>query len=939
MKKILFTLLLASLPSGLLAQDTTSSIKVEEIPMDPKVKIGVLDNGLTYYIRKNSEPQKRAQLYLVLKAGSIQENDDQKGLAHFTEHMAFNGTKSFPKNELIDYLQKAGIRFGADLNAYTSFEETVYQLPLPTDEPELFKSGFRILSEWAGNITFDNEEIDKERGVVISEERQRGKNVSERISKQLLPVLLADSRYEDRLPIGEIEIIENFDYETLKNFYRDWYRPDLQAVIAVGDFDVKMVEELIRKNFSGLPKSNGKPKKEHYDIPSNEKPLVKIVTDPEFPYTVASVIYKHPATVTTNTEDFRNSVIKSAVSSMLSRRISEKIQSGSAAYLNAGASYGSYQGGIANLDAFTLQVVAKEPGLLKDAIEGIMDEVHSMEQYGFTQTEFDRVKESFMTSVIKSHAEKDKTSSKHYVNQLVEHFTKGEAVIDMDYSLDFYNTYLAGISLEEVNQMADSFVTERKQIILVQASEKDKELLPTEQDLLEWVNSKREISAYEDDFVDGPLVNEALTGSKVLKSVEHAVNGTTEIELSNGVQVILKPTDFKNDQILFSSFSPGGYSLASEDELHSSKMAAGIISSSGIGEYTSTQLDKMLTGKTVSISSFISTYFEGIKGSSSPKDLKTALELIYLFYTKPRKDSIPFKRILENTRVSLEGKSANPMSVFQDTINAVMQGNGPWATELSLQNIDKVSLEEAYDFYTERFADASDFTFTFVGNFEKDSIIPLLETYLGSLPATNSKEDFRDVGIEPIPGNITRVVHRGLEEKAVVVLTYHDQYEYEQMNNTELNMIKSSLETKLLKRLREKESGVYSPSVGLSKVKIPSSYYLFSISFSCAPERVDELIEATKDEIALLRREGPTQDELDKFIAQEQRQKETQLRSNSYWLNYIQNVYQGEIEMDYIQNYNSYLEALTLSRLKKASKKYLSTENSARLVLLPENNI
>ena len=924
---------------GIWAQEDNSASDSKVIPMDPEVRMGRLANGLTFYIRPNQEPQQRAELYLVIKAGSLQETDKQKGLAHFTEHMAFNGTKSFPKNELIDYLQRGGIRFGADLNAYTNFEQTVYQLPLPTDDPELFASGFQILSEWAGNVSFNNEEIDKERGVVVSEERQRGKNVSERISKQLLPVLLANSRYADRLPIGEVEIIENFKYETLKSFYKDWYRPDLQAVIAVGDFDPARVEELIRKNFSDLPVAKEKPERKKYNIPENDKPLVKIVTDPEFPYTVASVIYKHPATVTKTTEDFKNSIIRSAISSMLSNRISEEIQSGKAPYLNAGVSFGPYQGGIAGLDALTLQVVAKDPGNLKAAIEGLMDQVNSVEQFGFTQSELDRVKKTFMTSVIKSHKEKNKTSSKAYVNQLVSHFTTGEAVIDMDYSLDFYNKYLPDISIEEVNEMTKDLFPEKNQIILVQAEEKSKDVLPKEENLLEWVRSKREVLAYQENVVEGPLVSDHLNGSKVENIVEHEVNETMEIQLSNGVRVILKSTDFKNDQILFSAFSPGGYSLASEEEIHSSKMATGIISSSGIGAYTSSQLNKLLAGKSVSITPYISTYFEGIKGSSSPQDLEVALELVYLFFKEPRKDSIPFNRIIENTRVALEGKSANPMSVFQDTINAVMQGNGAWAKDLSLKELNQVSLENAYDFYKERFADASDFTFTFVGNFKKDSIIPLLETYLGSLPVTNRKENYKDVGIEPLPGKITRVVHRGLEEKAVVVLTYHDEYDYGQANNIKLNMIKSALETKLLKRLREKESGVYSPSVGLSKVKIPSPYYMFSISFSCAPDRVDDLIKATIEEIELLKKVGPTKDELEKFVAQEKRQKEVQLRSNSYWLNYIQSVYQGEVEEDFINSYEVYLENLNLMDLKKASKKYLSTENSARLILLPENGI
>lgn len=932
----LLGLALASTPA-VVAQTTEVSISTtENIPTDPAVKIGKLKNGLTYYIRKNTEPNQRAELYLVVKAGSLQESDAQKGLAHFTEHMAFNGTKSFPENELIDYLQKAGVRFGADLNAYTGFDQTVYQLPLPTNDKDVFETGFRILADWAGRVTFDGSEIDKERGVIVEEERQRGKNVSERISKQLLPVMFANSRYLERLPIGEVSIIENFKHETLRQYYQDWYRPDLQAVIAVGDFDEARVEQLIRENFAVFEApANGK-QPQRYSIPGNEEPIVKIVTDPEFPYTVASVTYKHQGSVTKTTSDFKESIMRSAINSMMSARLSELVKSGTAPFLNAGASYGAYQGGAGNLDAFSLQVVAKSADQLQPAVEGIMDEALKMQQYGFTASELERVLQNFSNAIEKAYNEKDKTSSKGYVNQYVQHFLNGEAIISMDYSHAFYKKALREISLEEVNKLAAGYITKNNQIVMLQASDKSKEVLPTEQQLLSWVNNgTRQLQAYVDDVVNEPLLQDSLVAGFTKKQTCHKELNTTELVLSNGVKVLLKPTDFKNDEILFSAYSPGGYSLAPASEVQAAKMASSVVASAGVGKYTATQLSKMLTGKTLAVGPYISTYSEGIKGYAAPKDLETALQLTYLYFTQPRKDSIAFNRQIENARVVLEGKDANPMSVFQDTVNAALKGYGPWATSLTLEQLDQISLDKTYTFYQERFADASDFSFALVGNFEVAEIKPLLEKYLGALPATYSSESFKDVGIKPLPGKVSKTVYKGLEDKAVVVLAYHDAYRYKQATNLYLKALESALETRLLERLREKESGVYSPSVSLSYVKEPTPNYSMAVSFSCASNRVEELISATQQEIEKIYAEGPTQDELDKFVAQEKRQKELQVRTNSFWLSYLASMNANKRDADYLQTYSKQLERIKPQKAKKAAKKYLDGDELIRLVLMP----
>ncbi|MFD0761310.1 M16 family metallopeptidase [Lutibacter aestuarii] len=909
----------------------------QRIPLDKSVLIDTLDNGLTYYIKENKEPQQRAELYLVVKAGSLQETENQQGLAHFTEHMAFNGTKNFPKNELIDYLQKAGIRFGADLNAYTGFDQTVYQLPLPTDDDELLESGFKILSDWASAITFDDTQIESERGVVIEEERQRGKNVNDRFNKKIIPVLLEGSKYADRIPIGKTEIIQNFDKDTLRAFYNKWYVPHLQGVLVVGDFDKEKIKTYINKYFSKLKSTSTFLKPKKYRIPDNIQPKIKIVTDSEFPYSVISVLYKHPSKTLKTSADLIDAIKKAAINSMFSARIQELIEKGDAPFLNASASYSSFQGGIGDLDAFSIQVVAKEASKIKLAIEGIMSEVNSMIKFGFKETEWERIKKSFLNSITNSYHEKDKISSKVFINQYLNHFLKGESIISMDYSYTFYSDNLELISVNDLNKMVKTWVSESNQIILLKGAEKDKEILPSELELKEWVNnSNNNIIDYVDDIIDEPLLDIENLNGNITSVKEQKQTKSTEIKLVNGVRVILKSTDFKNDEILFSGFSSGGVSLANKNDVASAKLADNIINSSGVGKFSATQLQKMLSGKTLGVTPYIGMYSEGIKGFSNNNDIETTLQLVHLYMTQPRVDSIVFKTLKNNYKVAIEGKSSNPISVFQDTINYVMKGKGAWAKDLDIVDLEKINLKDVEQFYRERFADASQFTFIFTGSFKKDSLIPLIVKYLGSLPSDEENEKYRDVGIKPLSGKIAKNVYKGLEDKATVVLSYHDVFNFSEKNALVLSALKATLENNLLERLREKESGVYSPSVNLSLVQIPRPYYSFSISFNCATNRVDDLIRATKEEIQNLKNKGLDEDDLLKFNNQKIRQHQLNLRKNSYWLNYFQSVVLYKKDINLITKFDERIDNLKIQEINKKAKKYLNPNNITQLVLYPE---
>lgn len=907
------------------------------IPMDGNVTVDTLSNGLTYYIRENREPRENAELYLVVKAGSLQETDGQQGLAHFTEHMAFNGTKSFPKNQLIDYLQGAGVRFGADLNAYTSFDQTVYQLPVPTQDGEVFETAFKILSEWAGGMVLDRGEIEAERGVIIEEERQRGKNASQRMSEVLLPVLLADSRYADRIPIGKTEIINTFEPDTLRAYYGKWYRPQLQGIIAVGDFDKNEVEAYIGTYFGPLGNGEETAMPKTYTVPGNKDPLVKIVTDPEFPYTVATVMYKHPRKWVRTEGDFKDAIIRSVVNNLLGMRFAEQLESGTAPYIKASAGYGGYQGGIGNRDAFTIQVVAKRAEELQSAIAGVMDEVNRAVLYGFTPSEWERVSLIFENAITKNYHEREHITSKAYLNQYLKHFLYGEAFMSMDHSYELYKKGLAEITLEDLNRTVQSWVTDQNQIILLQASQKDKGVLPDEAGLRAWVNkTDGDIEAYVDKGNDEPLLSEPIKGGAIISTKKVKSVGATEYELSNGVKVVLKETDFKNDEILFTGFSPGGVSLAGEEDLPSAKLADNIIASSGAGNFSSIALNKKMSGRSLAVSPFIGTYSEGVKGNAANKDFETALKLITLYFTQPRRDTTTFNTILENYRISLRNKYDNPIAVFQDSINMAMKGRGPWAKEMDLAQLKTVDLDKAMAFYKDRFGDFGDYTFVFVGSFDRDSLIGPIAKYLGALPSTKREENYRDVGIKPIPGIFEREVYKGLEDKATVVLAFHDDYKRSPGNDLALKALKAILDDRLVKRLREKESGVYSPSVAVSQVDIPNPYFSLSISFSCAPDRVEGLIEATRDELEKIMEHGAKDTDLDKFKAQQQRQHEIRLRENRYWLNYLKSKYTYGEDVDEINNFGKRLKKLKVSNINAFIRKYLNQTNQIKLVLYPQ---
>ncbi|RCH55022.1 insulinase family protein [Mucilaginibacter hurinus] len=903
------------------------------LPVDANVVIGKLSNGLTYYIRKNSMPQNRAELYLVNKAGSILETDAQQGLAHFVEHMAFNGTRDFPKNQLVNFLQSSGVKFGADLNAMTSFDETIYQLPLPTDSVNVFEKGFDILANWAGHVTFDQAELDKERGVVLEELRLRGKNAQERIQNQILPTILSNSRYADRLPKGKEDVIKNFNLATIKSFYDDWYRPNLQAVIAVGDFDPKRVEQLIKDKFSALKNPvNPKPRTE-YAVTATPGTVVKFATDPEFPYTLAEIIVKHPGTKVKTTTDYLQSMRSSLFNQMLNARLNELMQKPSPPFLYSNASYGAF---IGKQDAFSSVVVAR-PGGLEEAVTNLVAEVERAKKFGFTLTEFERAKQNALIQIGNAYKERDKTRSVNFVTEYQQHFLNGQGIPGIGFEYQFYLDNIDKITLEQMNALAAKFITDQNRTIIVEAPDNEKDKLPDEATLLGWISAAgKNLTAYVDNVSTKPLLEKIPDAGTIVDEQRDDSLGVTTVTFANGLKVMLKPTDFKNDQILIAGYGFGGTSLASDVDFTSARLASDLVANGGIGEFNQIQLQKMMTGKNVRIEPYISDYTQGFSGSSSPQDLVTAMQLIHLYFTQPRKDNDIWQSNMSQVRSMLVNRHLDPQSVFQDTVTAVLNRYNFRAMVPTIGRLNTATADKAFDFYKSSFADAGSFTFTLVGNFDVTSIKPLLATYLGSLPAGNTKKAYVDRMMYPPAGQVTKTVNKGIGDKSSVQLVFSGDYVYNAQNNIQLDALEEVLNIKLIERLREQESGVYAPQVRARYQKIPVGRYSITISFGCAPENVDKLVAATMDEINKIKLNGAQLTDIKKFQAEDLRAQQVQLRENYFWVGYIASGAQNQDDPHRILHYPKTLQTVNVASTKDAANKYLSGKNLVKLIHMPE---
>jgi zinc protease len=913
---------------------SAQDLSKQKVPLDPSVKIGKLKNGITYYIKKNTEPKNRAELRLAVKAGSVLETDAQQGLAHFMEHMNFNGTTNFPKNELVNFLQKTGVRFGADLNASTSFDETIYMLPIPTDSVGLLDKGLQVLEDWAHGALLDPAEIEKERGVVLEESRM-GRGAQQRMRDKYLKMILNNSRYAERLPIGKDSILKTFKPETIKAFYKDWYRPDLMAVIAVGDFDVAKVEASIIKKFGSIPVPVKPKKRTEYTIPLDGSTNVAIVTDPEYPQNVIQLIYKQPGSKEKTLMDVRNNIGQQLYNAMMGQRMQELTQKANPPFLYGGSQYGDFLG---NLESYTSVALAKDAGSMETALKALLEENARVQKFGFTQPELDRAKKDFFTSIEQYYKERDKTKSGNHVQEYLGHFLHEKPFMGAEGYFDLVKKNLDGVSLSEVNALAKKYISDKNRSVVVMGPEKSKDAMLTEAQIRKLLaETGKDVTAYVDDVLDTPLLSSEPKAGKVVKEQAFPKLGMTELTLSNGVKVMLKPTDFKNDEILLKATGKGGYSLF-PDQHETGLFTSYLVQSGGVGPYNQTQLQKYLAGKTANAGPYVSELTEGIGGSTSPKDLETTLQLIYAYFTEPRKDAEVVAGMLSNQKAYLENmkKTVTPEKMFSDTLNAILTSNNPLRKPLTPESIDKVNLDKAVEIYKNRFSDASDFVFTFVGAFKIDEIKPLLEKYLGGLPSTDRDDTFKHPNIFPPKGKIEKIVYKGLEPKSRVSLISSGEYDYNPENNMQIEALQEVLQIKLIESLREEESGVYGVGVSESTDKFPTGHYRFSIGFGCAPENVDKLVKRTQEEVNKIKQNGADPKDIEKFVAETNRKMETALKTNNFWLDYLDdNTFLGD-DLDEIFRQDELLKSITVASTKAAANKYFSDDNYIKAVLMPE---
>ena len=907
-------------------------MNAQTIPLDSSVHTGVLSNGFTYYIRHNEEPKNRVQLYLVNKVGSVLEDEDQQGLAHFMEHMNFNGTTHFPKNDLVDYLQKSGVRLGADLNAYTSFDETVYQLPIPTDNASILQNGFQIMRDWAQNATLDSVEIQKERGVVLEEERL-GRGASERMQRVYFPVLLNQSRYSIRQPIGKVDILNNFPPSAIRRFYHDWYRPDLQALVVVGDIDPVQVEIMIKQLFSDLKTPKNIKARTKYSVPLTGLDNFLIVTDKEMPQTDLQVLIKHREEKLVTEQNYIHAMQRQLFNQMLAERFAALSQTPDLPFIGAQAGISGFLGG---LDAFSLDISMK-PGKYQEGFHAAWSTIENIKRFGFSATELDRAKQAYLSGEENSLREKNKTNSEEFVNEYLRLFLNQEASPGVAWEYAFVKDHISQITLEQINSLVNEYIRDEDRDILILAADKDKSSLPDSISVINWINqiSAEKMTAYADAVIDQPLISENIIPGKTVDSKTNAKLGTTELKLSNRVKVVLKPTDFKNDEIRFLGMSAGGTSVYSDADFTNASDAA-LIGNFGVGDFNPVQLDKMLTGKIIKADPFISERSEGIEGFATPKDLETALQLVYLRFTAPRKDDAIFNNIISNSKEMLTTRYADPKNVFNDTVNTILGNYNYRRSAPSIQKLNELDLQKLYAIYKERFADASGFTFFFTGNFSVDSIKPLLEKYLGSLPSLNKNETARDLGIHIPSGQLTKKVFKGSENKSTVKMVFSGTYEFTPENNMNLQAIKEVLAIKITQHLREDESEVYSPNVQVSYRKYPTARYSFTVSFGCAPANAEHLMAGVEKEITTLRKNGPSPEDLNKFKAEYTRVHELQLRENGTWIDYLSTQYENNEDANQWLDYSDRLNKITTSSVQKGANKWLDGKNILRFVLFPE---
>lgn len=904
--------------------ETTNNL-TEKIPFNPEVKKGVLSNGLTYYIKNNGKPENKVELRLVINAGSILEDDDQLGLAHFMEHMNFNGTKNFKKNDLVDYLQSIGVKFGADLNAYTSFDETVYMLPIPSDDPEKLEKGFQILEDWAHNALLTSEDIDEERGVVL-EEYRLGQGADERMMQKYLPKVMYGSKYAERLPIGTKESLENFSHESLRRFYKDWYRPDLMAVIAVGDLDVNTLEQKIKNHFSSIKNpENPKPRTTFY-VPNHDETFIAIESDKEAAFSEVRIMFKDEGNAKEDEtlDEFRQSMVESLFSQMINNRLDELRNSENPPFV-----YGfSYHGGTwgKTKEAYQSFAMTSPDGQLK-ALKALLEENERVRKYGFGEGELERAKKDILARMEKSFKDKDKTESSRIVGEFIRHFLSNEPMPGIEWEFNFYKEQLPTIQIQEINKLISDYIKETNRVVVLTGPEKEGLEKVTEQQvrqLLETVKTA-DLKPYEDKEVASSLISDLPPKGKIIKESSNEKLGTTTLTLSNGATVTYKTTDFKNDEILFDGFSFGGTSLYSDEDYLATTFANGGLTEAGVNGFDKVEMGKMMSGKIVSVRPSLGNLSENISGSASPKDLEELFQLTHLYFTALNKNDKAFTSYINKQKAFIGNLLASPQFYFQNEFSKFLYGKSPRFTGFPTpEKLDAANYDLAYEKYKERFSNAGDFHFYFVGNIDETKLKEYAEKYLASLPAKDTKESYVVTEFRPLTGSHTKIVEKGEDPKSSVRILYQGETSYDEKEDFALESLGEILTIKLIEKLREEEGGVYGVGASGNISKIPYGWYTFNISFPCGPENVDKLKEAALAEVNEIIANGPTDEDLAKVKEAELLDRKENLKKNRFWLSLLKNADYQDKDPNKIFEFENNVNNLTKKDIQNVAKKYLS---------------
>ncbi len=897
MKKMMLALVLMGSTLTISAQQP----QMPPLPTDQNVRIGKLDNGLTYYIRHNELPENRADFYIAQKVGSILEEDNQRGLAHFLEHMCFNGTTHFPGKSIINWLESIGVRFGQNLNAYTSVDETVYNISdVPVIRDGIIDSCLLILHDWANDLTLDPKEIDNERGV-IHEEWRSGQGAMMRMYEKTFPIMYAGSKYGHRLPIGTIEVIDNFPHQALRDYYEKWYRPDQQGIIVVGDVDVDKVEAKIKEMFSPIEMPANPAPREYNPVPDNKEPIVTIAKDKEQPQTMIYIWHKHPATPNEakgNMGYLLQNYLFSMVESMLNARLNELTQSAEPPFIAAGAEDTDFL--LAKTTkAFAGIAITKDDGI-ESGFAALLREMERARKFGFTESEYNRAKADYLRHLESAYNERNKVKNDAYVQEYVRHFIDNEPIPGIETEYALMNQIAPNIPLEAINSVLPQLIKDENIVINVFGPDKEGMSYPTEQQLLDVLKKVKaeELTAYVDKVSDEPLMKESPAAGKVVKE-ENGPFGSTVWTLSNGVRVVLKPTDFKADQIMMRAFSPGGTSLFGTKEPLQLKMLNEVAGVGGLGNFSNVDLEKVLAGKKASVSAFVNGLSEGLSGSCSPKDMETLMQLVYLSFTAPRMDQDAFTSFKNRAKANLANQEANPMTALTDSIQFALYGNHPLAMRVKAEMIDNVDYKRIMDMYADRFKEAGDFTFLFVGNINLEEAKPMIETYLGGLPTIKRTENFADVNMNFRKGEYKNVFNKELgTPMATVIVVAHGNCDYSLKSDILMKCLSRTLDMVYLEEVREKEGGTYGVQTVGQLTRYPKDEALLQVVFNTDPTKREMLMGIIMGELQRVAKEGPKEEHLAKVKEAMVKQYAESVKENSYWLGVLNNYYWYNEDMD-----------------------------------------